>query len=90
MSDANPTTPGTDTPPDRLSNHPKSPFYNEAALERGVGIKFKGEEKTNVAEYCVSESWVRLTIGNKVDRTGAPMTIKVTGEVAPDWRNDKG
>ena len=81
--------PSADTPPDRLSNHPKSPFYNEAALERGVGIKFKGEEKTNVAEYCVSENWVRLTIGNKVDRTGAPMTIKVTGEVVPYWRAEK-
>ncbi|MCA3342261.1 MAG: DUF3297 family protein, partial [Roseomonas sp.] len=41
--------------PDRLSNDPSSPFYNEALLNRGVGIRFKGQEKTNVEEYCVSE-----------------------------------
>ena len=76
-----------ETPPDRLSNHPKSPFYNEAALARGVGIRFKGEEKTNVAEYCVSEGWVRLTIGNKVDRRGDPMTMKFSGTVEPYFRD---
>ena len=27
----------TDTPPDRLASHPKSPYYNAALLERGVG-----------------------------------------------------
>jgi Protein of unknown function (DUF3297) len=87
MSDDTPAHPGGDTPPDRLSSHPKSPFYDEAALSRGVGVRFKGEEKTNVAEYCVSEGWVRLTIGNRVDRTGAPMTIKVTGPVEPYYRD---
>ena len=76
-----------ETPPDRLSNHPKSRFYNEAALARGVGIRFKGEEKTNVAEYCVSESWVRLTIGNKVDRKGDPLTMKFSGTVEPYFRD---
>ena len=43
------------TPPDRLSNDPRSPHYDEAALGRGVGIRFKGEERNNVEEYCVSE-----------------------------------
>ena len=74
------------TPPDRLSNNPKSPFYSEAALARGVGIRFKGEEKTNVAEYCVSEGWVRLTIGNKVDRKGEPLTMKFLGTVEPYYK----
>ena len=45
----------TDTPPDRLSGNPNSPYYDEKLLERGVGVRFKGVEKTNVDEYCVSE-----------------------------------
>ena len=52
----------SDTPPDRLSADPKSPYYDEALLERGVGVRFKGVEKTNVEEYCVSEKWVRVAI----------------------------
>jgi hypothetical protein len=34
--------------PDRLSTNPKSPYYDEALLARGVGIKFDGQEKTSV------------------------------------------
>ncbi|RYF99761.1 MAG: DUF3297 family protein, partial [Caulobacteraceae bacterium] len=51
------------TPPDRLSVNPASPYHDAAALERGVGVRFKGVEKTNVDEYCVSEGWVRLSVG---------------------------
>ena len=69
--------------PDRLSTNPKSPFYDEALLARGVGIKFDGEEKTNVEEYCVSEGWVRLAVGKTVDRKGNPLTIKLKGKVEP-------
>jgi len=71
----------TDTLPDRLSTDPSSPFYDEALLQRGVGIRFKGEEKTNVEEYCISEGWVRVALGNKVDRKGRPLTMKFTGPV---------
>lgn len=78
----------TDTPPDRLSVNPKSPWFNEAALERGVGIRFKGVEKTNVEEYCVSEGWVRLAVGKSVDRHGNPLTMKVSGPVEPYFRDD--
>ena len=42
----------SDTPPDRLSLDPRSEHFDEALLERGVGIKFNGKEKTNVIEYC--------------------------------------
>ncbi|HMB56918.1 MAG TPA: DUF3297 family protein [Arenimonas sp.] len=73
----------TDTPPDRLALNPKSPFFDAAVLERGVGVRFKGEEKTNVEEYCVSEGWVRLTAGKALDRRGNAMTIKVMGSVEP-------
>ncbi|KAA2212105.1 DUF3297 family protein [Teichococcus oryzae] len=77
----------SDTPPDRLSSNPKSPFYDAAALERGVGIRFKGVEKTNVDEYCVSEGWVRLTVGTTLDRKGNPMTMKVQGTVEPYFKD---
>jgi hypothetical protein len=71
----------SDTPPDHLSTDPRSKFYDAAALERGVGVRFKGEEKTNVEEYCISEGWVRLPVGRSLDRRGQPMTLKVKGEV---------
>ncbi|HUO21215.1 MAG TPA: DUF3297 family protein [Caulobacteraceae bacterium] len=78
----------TDQPPDRLSTDPRSPYYDADLLQRGVGIRFKGVEKTNVEEYCVSEGWVRLALGAKVDRRGAPLTIKLQGEVEPYFRTE--
>ena len=77
----------TDAPPDRLAANPKSPFYDEASLERGVGIRFEGVEKTNVEEYCVSEGWVRLAAGNAKTRSGDQMTIKLKGRVEPYFRD---
>ena len=77
----------SDTPPDRLSNNPTSPFYDEALLARGIGIRFKGEEKTNVEEYCVSEGWIRVAAGKVLDRKGNPLTIKLSGDVEPYFRN---
>lgn len=77
-----------DTPPDRLSTQPDSPFYDEAALARGVGVRFKGVEKNNVDEYCVSEGWVRLAVGKTLDRKGNPVTVKLQGEVEPYFRDD--
>jgi hypothetical protein len=74
--------------PDRLSTNPDSPFYDAEVLTRGVGIKFKGEEKTNVDEYCVSEGWVRVTAGVAKDRKGNPLTIKLSGAVEPYWRDE--
>jgi uncharacterized protein DUF3297 len=71
----------TDTLPDRLSVNPKSPFYDEALLENGIGVRFKGEEKTNVEEYCISEGWIRVPAGKAVDRKGNPMTILLKGPV---------
>ena len=75
--------------PDRLSTDPKSPYYNADLLARDIGIRFKGIEKTNVEEYCVSEGWVRVTAGAAKDRYGDPLTIKVHGPVEPYFR-DKG
>ena len=77
----------TDTPPDRLSNDPRSTYYDESLLERGIGIRFNGVERTNVEEYCVSEGWVRVAAGRALDRRGQPMTIKVKGAVEPYFRD---
>ena len=77
----------TDTLPDRLSADPTSPHYDAALLERGVGVRFKGVERTNVEEYCVSEGWVRLAVGNTRDRKGRPLTIKLQGPVEPYFRD---
>ncbi len=77
----------TDTLPDRLSVDPRSPFYQEALLARGVGIRFNGTEKTNVEEYCVSEGWVRVAVGKAVDRRGMPLTLKLKGTVEPYFRD---
>lgn len=77
----------SDDPPDRLSTDPTSPYFNEELLQRGVGIRFKGTEKTNVEEYCVSEGWVRLSVGKTLDRRGKPMTIKLQGPVEPYFRD---
>jgi hypothetical protein len=73
----------TDTLPDRLSSDPRSPYHNAELLERGIGIRFKGVEKTNVEEYCVSEGWIRVAAGKARDRFGNPLTIKLTGTVEP-------
>ena len=76
-----------DTPPDRLSLDPRSEFYDEALLGRGVGIKFNGQEKTNVIEYSISEGWIRVPAGRSRDRFGQPMTIKLKGQVEPYFEN---
>ena len=78
----------SDTPPDRLSNDPRSKFYDEAALERGIGIRFNGVERTNVEEYCISEGWVRVPVGKALDRRGQPMTMKVNGTVEAWFRSE--
>ena len=80
----------SDTLPDRLSVNPNSPYYDEAVLARGVGIRFKGVEKTNVEEYCVSEGWVRLSAGKALDRAGKPITVKLKGPVEPYFREAEG
>ncbi|MES2602200.1 MAG: DUF3297 family protein [Pseudomonadota bacterium] len=79
----------SDQLPDRLSIDPRSPYYNADVLSRDVGIRFKGVEKNNVEEYCVSEGWVRVAVGSSKDRHGNPVTMKLTGEVEPYFRDEK-
>ena len=77
----------SDAPPDRLSVDPQSPFHDAKVLERGVGVRFRGAEKNNVEEYCVSEGWVRLAVGNTLDRKGKQLTIKYSGPVEPYFKD---
>jgi len=81
--------PASDTPPDRLAINPRSPFFDQAVLERGIGIRFKGAERTDVEEYSISEGWVRVALGKKVDRHGQPLTIKLTGPVEAWFLDEK-
>ncbi|WP_054309189.1 DUF3297 family protein [Mesorhizobium sp. 1M-11] len=71
------------TLPDRLSNDPRSPYFDAEVLERGVGILFNGRERDDVSEYCVSEGWIRAPAGKSKDRFGQPITIKLKGTVEP-------
>jgi hypothetical protein len=77
----------TEQMPDRLSVNPNSPYYNEQLLLRGVGIRFNGEVKTNVEEYCISEGWIKVAAGKAVDRKGNPLTLKLKGTVEA-WPED--
>ena len=79
----------TDTPPDHLSLNPRSPHFDADTLRRGVGIRFKGRERTDVEEYCISEGWIRVAAGKSRDRHGQPMTIKLKGEVEPYFTDVK-
>jgi hypothetical protein len=78
----------TDTPPDRLSTDPNSPHFDAGLLQRGIGIRFNGAEKTNVDEYCVGEGWIRVAAGKAKDRFGNLMTIKLKGRVEPYFKDE--
>ena len=78
-----------DTPPDHLSVHPNSDAFDQAALKRGVGIRFKGRQRRDVDEYCVSEGWIRVQAGKTVDRHGRPLLLKLSGPVEA-WFEDLG
>lgn len=72
-----------DTLPDRLSLDPRSSWFDAELLRRGIGIRFKGRDRHDVEEYCVSEGWIRVQAGRTMDRHGRPLTIKLNGEVQP-------
>ena len=78
-----------DVPPDRLAINPRSPHFDQALLARGIGIRFKGGERTNVEEYCISEGWIRVQAGKTLDRKGQPLTLKLSGPVEA-WYKDLG
>jgi hypothetical protein len=75
------STPERPPLPDHLAVDPKSPFHVPAVLELDIGIRFNGRERTDVEEYCLSEGWIKVQVGNKVDRHGKPLLIKLKGTV---------
>lgn len=79
----------TDIPPDRLAIDQSSPHFDADKLERGIGIRFKGTERTNVEEYSISEGWIRVQAGRSLDRKGRPLTLKLSGPVEA-WFKDLG
>jgi hypothetical protein len=83
------TSSAADVPPDHLAIDPASPHFDADKLKRGVGIRFKGVQRHNVEEYCVSEGWIRVQAGRAMDRRGRPLTIKLTGPVEA-WYEDLG
>ena len=78
-----------DIPPDHLAIDPRSEHFDRDTLARGVGIRFKGVQRTNIEEYCISEGWVRVQAGKTMDRNGRPLTIKLSGPVEA-WFEDLG
>ena len=82
-------TPSNDVPPDHLSVNPSNAAFDMEALKRGVGIRFKGRQRTDIEEYSISEGWVRVQTGKTVDRKGNPLTIKLKGPVEA-WYEDLG
>ncbi len=82
-------TPASDTPPDHLSVNASSEFFDVDVLKRGVGIRFKDRQRTDIEEYCISEGWVRVQAGKTMDRKGNPLTLKLTGPVEA-WFEDLG
>ena len=92
MTDETPAEPASgaaDLPPDHLAIDPSSPHFDADLLRRGVGIRFKGVERTNIEEYCISEGWVRVQAGKTMDRRGKPLMLKLSGPVEA-WFQDLG
>lgn len=78
--------PSIEALPDRLSVDPKSPHYHAQVFERNIGIRFRGKERHDVEEYCISEGWIKVAAGKTVDRHGRPMLITLKGVVEAFYR----
>ena len=72
--------------PDRLCTNPRSAHYVLAVLERAIGVRFNGKERSDVEEYCVSEGWIRVAAGKALDRKGQALLIKLKGQVEVFFR----
>ena len=72
--------------PDHLSTDPRSPHHLAAVFEHDIGIRLNGKERSDVAEYCISEGWVRVPAGKTLDRRGQPLLIKIKGAVEAFYR----
>jgi hypothetical protein len=73
--------------PDRLSIDPRSPHHDASVFERDIGIRFNDKERFDVEEYCISEGWIKVAAGKKVDRHGRPLLIKLKGKVEAFYKS---
>ena len=67
--------------PDQLSTDVRSKHHVKAIFEHQIGILFNDKERVDVEEYCISDGWIKVPVGKKVDRKGFPLTIKLKGKV---------
>ena len=81
MTDTPPIAADRPTLPDRLAIDARSPHHVRAVFEHDIGIRFNGKDRHDVEEYCISEGWIKVPVGKKVDRKGFPLTIKLKGKV---------
>ncbi len=72
--------------PDHLSIDAKSPHHVAAVFEHEIGIRFNGQERSDVQEYCLSEGWIKAAPGKTLDRKGQPLLIKLKGKVEAFYR----
>ena len=72
--------------PDHLSADPRSAHHHADVFARDIGIRLNDKERHDVEEYCISEGWIKVPVGKKVDRKGFPLTIKLKGKVEAYYR----
>lgn len=72
--------------PDRLSGNPRSPHHIKEVFEHNIGIRFKGKERNDVDEYCISEGWIKIASPKALDRRGNPLLITLKGDVAAYYK----
>ena len=72
--------------PDHLSADTHSPYHVSAVFEHDIGILFNEKERFDVQEYCISEGWIKVPVGNKVDRKGNSLTIKLKGTISAFYK----
>lgn len=83
----NQETPARPPLPDHLSVDPRSPHHVAAVFQHEIGIRFNGQERHDVEEYCLSEGWIKVAAGKTVDRRGKPLLIKLKGQVEAFYRD---
>lgn len=73
-------------PPDRLCGRYTSQYYNKEAMQRGVGVRINGKERTDVLEYCVSGGWARHYKRDGMGRvTAIESELKTTNAVVEPY-----
>ncbi len=59
--------------PDHLSVDSAQPAPRRRRARARHRHPVNGNERKDVEEYCVSEGWVKVAVGKKVDRRGQPL-----------------